>query len=84
MYFNVIKKYIHLLKKEDIINYAKKQGVNLNNIELDTIFNAIKTRWEEIYYNGLKVIEEYKCKLNNSTYLKLIELYNDAKNKFLK
>ena len=84
MYFNLIKKYINYLKKDDIVNYAKKQGVILNNIELDTIYNAIKTRWEEIYYNGIKIINEYKNKLNNATYEKLIELYNNAKIKYLK
>ena len=76
MYFNIIKKYINYLKKEDIINFAKKEGFNLNNIELDTIYNVIKTRWEEIYSNGIKVINEYKDKLNELTYNKLIELYS--------
>ena len=76
MYFNIIKKYINYLKKDDIINFAKKEGVNLSNIELDTIYTAIKTRWEEIYSNGINVINEYKGKLNKITYDKLIELYN--------
>lgn len=76
MYFNIIKKYINYLKKEDIVNFAKKEGVNLSNIELDTIYNVIKTRWEEIYVNGTKVINEYKDKLNKITYDKLIELYS--------
>ena len=67
MYFNIIKKYINYLKKDDIINFAKKEGVNLNNIELDTIYSVIKTRWEEIYVNGIKVINEYKDKLNKIT-----------------
>ena len=81
MYFNIIKKYINYLKKDDIINFAKKEGVNLNNIEVDTIYNVIKTRWEEIYSNGIKVINEYKDKLNELTYNKLIELYNYYKKK---
>ena len=81
MYFNIIKKYINYLKKEDIINFAKKEGVSLNNVELDTIYNVIKTRWEEIYSNGIKVINEYKDKLNKLTYDKLIELYSYYKNK---
>lgn len=76
MYFNLIKKYINYLKKEDIINFAKKEGVSLNSIEIDTIYNVIKTRWEEIYSNGIKVINEYKDKLNKITYDKLIELYS--------
>lgn len=84
MYFNIIKKYINMLKKEDIIEFAKKQNVKLNNIELDTIYNVLKTRWEEIYSNGIKVIGEYKSKLSDATYSKLIELYKDAQNRFLK
>ena len=81
MYFNIIKKYINYLKKDDIINFAKKEGVSLSNIELDTIYTAIKTRWEEIYNNGFNVINEYKNKLNTATYNKLIELYSYYKNK---
>lgn len=84
MYFNLIKKYINLLKKEDILKFAEKQKVLLNKNELDIIYNAIKTRWEEIYYNGIKVINEYKDKLCNNTYSKLVELYNEYKNKYLK
>lgn len=84
MYFNIIKKYVNVIKKSDIIEFARKQNVKLNSIELDTIYNAIKTRWEEIYINGLKVIEEYKNKLSDSTYIKLIELYKEYKNKYLK
>ena len=76
MYFNIIKKYINYLKKDDIVNFAKKEGISLNTIELDTIYNVIKTRWEEIYNNGIKVINEYKDKLNELTYNKLIELYS--------
>lgn len=84
MYFNLIKKYINTLKKSDIVEFARKQNVKLSEIELDTIYNTIKTRWEEIYTNGIKVIDEYKNKLTNTTYNKLIELYNEYKIKYLK
>lgn len=84
MYFNLIKKYVNALKKSDIVEFARKQNVKLNEIELDTIYNTIKTRWEEIYTNGIKVINEYKNKLTNNTYNKLIELYNEYKNRYLK
>jgi len=81
MYFNIIKKYINYLKKDDIVNFAKKEGIQLNSIELETIYNTIKTRWEEIYNNGFNVINENKNKLNTATYNKLIELYSYYKNK---
>lgn len=83
MYFNIIKKYVNVIKKNDIIEFARKQNVKLNEIELDTIYNTIKTRWEELYTDGIKVINECKNKLTNTTYNKLIELYNEYKNKYL-
>lgn len=84
MYTNIIKKYVDALKKSDIVEFARKQNVKLSNIELDTIYEVIKTRWEEIYTNGLKVIEEYKNKLSSVTYKVVVDLYKDTEKKFLK
>lgn len=84
MYTNIIKKYVDALKKSDIVEFARKQNVKLSNIELDTIYEVIKTRWEEIYTSGLKVIEEYKNKLSSATYKVVVDLYKDTEKKFLK
>ncbi len=83
MYFNLIKNYINMLNKDDIVSFAKRENFILNNEELDIIYNAIKNRWEEIYNNGINVISEYKDKLNSNTYDKLIELHDRYKNKYL-
>jgi len=79
MYLDIIKKYINKLKKEDINNFALKNELKLDNNELDLIYTTIKTRWTEIYTDGIKVINEYKNKLKESTYKKLIEVYENAK-----
>ena len=63
---NLIKKYVDLLKKEDIINYSNKQNIILNKNELDLIYNTIKTRWNEIINDGIKVINEYKDKIEEN------------------
>lgn len=83
MYFNLIKNYINMINKDDIVSFAKRENFILNNEELDIIYNAIKNRWEEIYNNGINVISEYKDKLNSNTYDKLIELHDRYKNKYL-
>lgn len=83
MYFNLIKNYINMLNKDDIVSFAKRENFILNNEELDIIYNAIKNRWEEIYNNGIYVISEYKDKLNSNTYDKLVELHDRYKNKYL-
>ena len=76
---NIIKKYINILKKEDINLFAKKNNILLDKDELDLIYKTIKNRYNEIYDNGINVINEYKNKLKESTYNKLIELYNNIK-----
>ena len=76
---NIIKKYVNILKKEDIVNFAKKNNLLLDKEELEIIYNTIKNRYIDIYNDGLKVINEYKDKLKKNTYDKLIEVYENAK-----
>ena len=76
---SIIKKYVNKLKKEDIVNFAKKNNLLLDKEELEIIYNTIKNRYIDIYNDGLKVINEYKDKLKKNTYDKLIEVYENAK-----
>ncbi len=79
MYLDFIKNYVNKLKKEDISLYAFKNNIILDNNELNLIYNTIKERWDEIYSNGIEVIREYKDKLKDSTYNKIVKLYEDIK-----
>ena len=76
---NIIKKYVNILKKEDIVNFAKKNNLLLNKEELEIIYSTIKNRYIDIYNDGIKVINEYKDKLKKNTYDKLIEVYENTK-----
>jgi len=77
----LIYEYINKLKKEDIINFSKTQGINLNNQEINIIYEYIKKDYKKIFNNPEEVLNEAKLKLNNTTYLKLNELYINNKNK---
>lgn len=79
MYLEFIKKCINNLKKDDIKTYAINNKIELENNELELIYNTIKVRWKEIYDDGVKVINEYKNQLKESTYKKLLELYKNIK-----
>ena len=76
---SIIKKYVNILKREDIVNFAKKNNLLLDKEELEIIYNTIKSRYIDIYNDGLKVINEYKDKLKKNTYDKLIDVYENAK-----
>lgn len=79
MYLEFIKKCINNLKKDDIKTYAINNKIELENNELELIYNTIKVKWKEIYDDGIKVINEYKNQLKESTYKKLLELYKNIK-----
>ena len=80
MYDFLIKKYVERLKKEDIINYATKEGINLTDNETDIIYDYIKNDWRTFYYgNPRQKLDELKEKLSAEAYKKIEKLYIEAK-----
>lgn len=80
--YNLLKNYVDRLKKEDIATYAIKKNIILDKNELEVVYHNIKTRFKDIYNDGLKVIEENKKSLKETTYKKLKELYENAKRNY--
>ncbi len=80
--YNVLKNYVDRLKREDIVNYAIKKNILLDKNELEVVYHNIKTRFKDIYDDGLKVIEENKNSLKETTYRKLKELYENTKRNY--
>ena len=71
----IIKYYINHLTKNDIIMYAQKNNIILNNNEIDIIYNNIKYNYDELKNNPLVVLNKYKNDLSIETYNKIYELY---------
>lgn len=76
---NIISNYINVMKKEDIIKFAKKNNLSVSNEEIDFIYSFIKNNSE--YYlknpNSFNLCE-YKDKFSNENYIflnNLIEKY---------
>ena len=76
---SIIINYIENIKKEDIFNYGMKQGIKLDNNEINIIYDYINNRYNDIINNTDSVLLEVKDKLNINTYNKLIELYDKYK-----
>jgi hypothetical protein len=78
----LIREYIERIRKEDINAFAVKQGITLNDNELNIIHEYLKNHWRTFYYgNPKELLEELKQKLSFETYNKLEMLYMQAKNK---
>lgn len=79
----LIKNYIQRLTLEDINNFAKKHGIDLNEDELKLIEQHIRKDWHTIIYgNPRPILDNLKNKLKNNEYQKIENLYVDFKNKY--
>lgn len=80
----LIERYIEKIKKEDIYNYSSKEGIILNNKELDTIYTYLKTYYKTFLRNKdtrLNILNELKSKVSIKVSKKLDELYYLYKDK---
>jgi len=71
--------YLPLLKRQHIINFAKKEGISLTNDEVDTIYSVIKTNARDLLNGNYSSLEQHKSKLNEQTYQTIIRLINQYK-----
>lgn len=79
----LIKNYISRLTSNDIDNFAKKHGIELNEKELNIVEQHIKNDWRTIIYgNPRPILDNLKNKLNNIQYKKIENLYVEFKNKY--
>ena len=77
---NIIEPYINNIKKEDIYNFGLKNNINLNNNELDFIYNFVKTRYKEVLNNPNNFsLTRYKNNFSNENFVKINGLINRYK-----
>ena len=79
-----IERYIDKIKKEDIYNYAIKEGITLNNQELDTLYTYLKAYYKTfLRYKDtrLNILNEIKSKVSIKASKKIDELYYLYKDK---
>ena len=64
----LISEYVNRMQKQDVNNFAIKQGITLDNEELDIIYNYIKNNYKTLIYGNPKVIiEEIKYQVKPIT-----------------
>ena len=82
MNFYLIEEYVNRMQKEDVNKFALRQGIILNEEELDTIFSYIKNNYKTILYgNPKEILLEIKEKVSSLTYNKIENLYMKFKGK---
>lgn len=82
MNFYLIEEYVNRMKKVDVNKFALKQGIILDDKELDIIFTYIKDNYKTIIYGNPKdILLEIKEKVSDITYNKIENLYIKFKDK---
>lgn len=82
MYEKLIKNYISIMTVNDIYNFAKKENIIISEKDAQTVLYYIKNYWEIVYKgNPENLFKSIKNKVSDSIYQKIIELYNQYKNK---
>ena len=77
---NLIEPYINNITKNDINSFALKNNINLNNNELEFIYNFIKIRYKEVLNNPNNFsLTKYKNNFSNENFVKINGLINRYK-----
>lgn len=82
MNIHLIEQYVNKMTKDDITKFSLKQGIILEEQELDIIYDYIKKDYKTfIYGNPRPILDELKQKVKPITYNKIETLYIKYKNK---
>lgn len=83
MMHKLLNQYISKLSKDDILKFASKNDISLDQNELNIIYNHIKKNWETILYkNSEPIMEDVKKNVNPETYEKIESLYSKFYKKY--
>lgn len=78
----LIEEYVNRLKKSDIRWFSLKQGIILDNEEVEIIYTYVKNNYKTIIYGNPKdILLEIKEKVRPLTYNKIENLYLKFKDK---
>ncbi len=79
----LIANYVSKLKKQDVIQFALKNDINLKDDEVNIVYGTIQKYWKEIIFEDHeRILQKIKGKMNNNTYQKIEELIILYKEKY--
>jgi len=79
----LIEQYISRMNYDDIISFASKHGITLNDKEVALIYKHVKEDWRTIIYGNPKpILENLKTNIEELTYNKIEDLYYFFRDKY--
>lgn len=83
MYELIISNYVNNLTKNNILDFSFKNNINLNNQELDYIYNIIKSHYKDLLNDKYEyILNDSKKYLSSENHKKICILFTEYRNKF--
>ena len=74
--YNLVKRYVSNLTKEQVNDFASKNDIVLSQEELDFVYVFVKKNWEMILRNpNLLQLERYKDHFSPENFVKIQKLF---------
>ncbi len=74
MYKNLVESYIKRMSLADLEKYISKNYPSVSKDEVNIIYKYLKTRWQELYDEDTKVLEEIQKEVSENTYQEIKKL----------
>jgi len=81
--FNIIERYINMMTKEDVNNFAIKKNIILSESELDFTYTFIKKNYKTFLQNPkLLDLERYKNNYTKENFSKITKVFQEYFQKY--
>lgn len=81
--YNIIKRFMDNLTKEQVTTFATSKDVNLSAEELDFVYIFIKKNWEQLIKNPkLLNLDRYQSNFSQDNFIKIKKLFNEYSAKY--
>ena len=81
--YNLIERYMAIMTREDINNFAIKKGINLNDAELTFTYNFLKKNWKDYLRNpNIFDINRYQNNFSPENFIKIKKVFKEYYQKF--
>ena len=81
--YNLIERYIFIMTKDYIVNFASKKGINLSDAEVTFIYNFLKKNWRDYLKNpSIFDIDRYKDNFSLENFIKVKKVFEEYYQKF--
>ena len=79
---SLIKNYVDKLTIDNLREFSIKNGINLNQNELEYLLNLVQNNFEDILINEDKYLNLVQNNINSEAFIKVKELFLYYKNRY--